>query len=178
MEPPFLVIATQNPIEHEGVYRLPEAQLDRFLFQIIVDYPGLEEETMILHRFHNTSAQTPIYEIAKTLNGKALTAYQNIVRTVFIEPQLLAYIALLVHQTRNHPALYLGASPRASLAIAVSAKALAVLRGRDFVTPEDIKTVLLPVLRHRVLLTPEKEMLGITVETIVKTLIEKVEIPR
>lgn len=178
MEPPFLVVATQNPIEHEGVYRLPEAQLDRFLFQITVNYPSLEEEIVILERFHNSSAQVVKYEINKTLSGKSLSEYQNIVRSVFIEPQLLSYIALLVHQTRNHSALYLGASPRASLAIAAGSKALAVLRGRDFVTPEDIKTVLLPVLRHRVQLTPEKEMQGVTVETVVNNLIEKVEIPR
>ncbi len=178
LAPPFIVLATQNPIEQEGTYRLPEAQLDRFLFKIEVDYPTLDEETKIITDFHLRKNTVDINAVNGVLNAAQVKDYRTIVRSVLIETNLISYIAKIVNQTRNNSSLYLGASPRASLAILSSAKAIAVMRGRDFVTPEDIKFVATPVLKHRVMLTPEKEMEGITTTDIVKQIIEKIEIPR
>jgi MoxR-like ATPase len=178
MSPPFIVLATQNPIEQEGTYRLPEAQLDRFIFKIEVNYPSLEEEIKIIDSAQIRKGKPDNVPIQAVLTAESLETYRQKVREVHVEPSLIKYIAQLVSQTRNHSALYLGASPRASLAILNSSKALAAINGRDFVTPEDIKEVVFPVLRHRILLTPEKEMEGIEVDTIIKQIIQTVEIPR
>ncbi len=175
---PFMVLATQNPIEQEGTYRLPEAQLDRFLFKIDVDYPNLDEEITILTREHKLEDKKKTDTINSFLTAKQITNYQNLVTKVLVEEHLLKYIAQLIITTRNNPFLYLGASPRASIAILKASKAFAAMEGRDFVTPEDIKRAAIPVLHHRVLVTPEREMEGITSKDVIKQIIETVEIPR
>ncbi len=175
---PFIVLATQNPIEQEGTYRLPEAQLDRFLFKIDVDYPNLEEEIEIISREHLLKEKVKTEEITSFLTGEQVVNYQNLVSQVLVEQHLLKYIAELIVATRNNQFLYLGASPRASIAILKSSKAFAAMSGRDFVTPEDIKRAAIPVLHHRVIVTPEREMEGVTSKQIIKQIIETVEIPR
>jgi MoxR-like ATPase len=178
MDYPFFILATQNPIEQEGTYALPEAQLDRFVFRIKVAYPSLEEEELILHRFQSDFKQ----QVAQTVNvvcSKAkLIHFSGQIEKVYIKPELLNYIAAIVHNTRNNGDIFLGASPRASLAIMRTSKAFAALRGRDFVTPDDIRAVAIPVLNHRVVLSHEREMEGHTVEEIIEGLIAKIEVPR
>jgi MoxR-like ATPase len=178
MEAPFLVIATQNPIEQEGTYRLPEAQLDRFLFKITIDYPKLDEEISILQRENALQDKDKLDNIVKILSQADILKYQTMVKQVVIESQLIEYIAKIVTNTRENAFLYLGASPRASIAILNAAKGYAALRGRDFVTPDDIKDSAVPVLRHRVVVAPEREMEGLTSEQIIKQIIDTVEIPR
>jgi len=175
---PFIVLATQNPIEQEGTYRLPEAQLDRFIFKIEVTYPSLENETKIITDYHARKDTVDINTVNSVMNAAQVKEYRGKVSSVHIDTNLISYIAKIVNQTRNNSSLYLGASPRASLAILSSSKAIAAMRGRDFVTPDDIKFVATPVLKHRVILTPEKEMEGITSNDIIKQIIEKKEIPR
>jgi MoxR-like ATPase len=175
---PFIVLATQNPIEQEGTYRLPEAQLDRFLFKIEVGYPSLEDETKIISDFHIRKDKNDIAIINGVMNAEDIKNYRAIISEIHIEDNLIGYIAKIVNQTRNNSSLYLGASPRASLAILTSAKAIAAMRGRDFVTPDDIKFVATAVLKHRIMLTPEKEMEGVTASDVVKQIIEKIEVPR
>jgi MoxR-like ATPase len=178
LKPPFIVLATQNPVEQEGTYRLPEAQLDRFLVKIEVDYPSLEDETKLLSEYHSRKNTVDITVINAILNADKVEEYRNAVNAIHIEQNLIAYIVKVVNQTRNSSALYLGASPRASLAILSMAKAIAAMHGRDFVNPDDIKRVLPAVLKHRIILTPEKEMEGITSNEVIKQLIEQVEVPR
>jgi len=178
MDEPFMVLATQNPIEQEGTYRLPEAQLDRFLFKIEIKYPSLEEETSILMAQHALVNKTLLAEVKPVLSVAQIQAARGIIRNLYVEPKLLEFIAKIVNETRNNPSLYLGASPRASLAIVHSAKALAAIQNRDFVTPDDIITVAVPVLAHRILLSPEKEMEGITTTDVVNQIIKRLEIPR
>ena len=178
MEQPFMVLATQNPIEHEGTYRLPEAQLDRFLFKIVVPYPSEEEELQILNRFHELGTAVVMDQVEPVLNANQLNEIKKQVKTLVIEEKLLQFIARLVHQTRHHKSIYLGASPRASLAIMNASKAMAALQGRDFVTPEDILDVVTPVLRHRILLTPDKEMEGVNEDEVIRQIIHAMDIPR
>lgn len=178
MQAPFLVIATQNPIEQEGTYRLPEAQLDRFLFKITIDYPKLDEEISILQRENALQDRNKLENIQQVLSQSDIIKYQGLVKQIVIEPQLIEYIAKLVSNTRENAFLYLGASPRASIAILNAAKGYAALRGRDFVTPEDIKESAVPVLQHRVMVAPEREMEGLTSIQIIKQIIDTVEIPR
>ena len=178
LDTPFLVIATQNPIEQEGTYRLPEAQLDRFLFKITIDYPKLEEEIAIIQREHTLQNHGKLDNIKTLLSAEEIRSYQNTVKQIIVEPQLLQYIAKVVVNTRENAFLYLGASPRASIAILNAAKGFAAIRGRDFVTPEDIKDAAIPVLQHRVIVTPEREMEGITSVEIIRQIIDSVEIPR
>ncbi|RYJ41846.1 AAA family ATPase [Flavobacterium beibuense] len=178
MESPFLVIATQNPIEQEGTYRLPEAQLDRFLFKITIDYPKLEEEISILQRENALQNKEKLQDVKKILSQQDIIKYQGLVKQIVIEPNLIEYIAKIVANTRDNAFLYLGASPRASIAILNAAKGYAALRGRDFVTPDDIKDSAVPVLQHRVVVAPEREMEGLTSEQIIKQIIDSVEIPR
>ncbi|WP_026705254.1 AAA family ATPase [Flavobacterium soli] len=178
LETPFLVIATQNPIEQEGTYRLPEAQLDRFLFKISIDYPKLSEEIMIIQREHLLQDQGKLQNIKTLLSADEIKHYQSLVKQILVEQNLLEYIAKIVINTRENAFLYLGASPRASIAILNAAKGFAAIRGRDFVTPEDIKEAAVPVLQHRVIVTPEREMEGITSVEIIKQILEAVEIPR
>ena len=178
MEFPFIVLATQNPIEQEGTYALPEAQLDRFLFKITVDYPKLEDEVEILKTHHQRRMKTPENEVRPIIKPDELKVFQDQVQQVVIEEKLFGYIAQLIDKTRNHPHLYLGGSPRASLAIMNAAKAFAAIQGRDFVLPDDIKRSLAPVLRHRIILSPEREMEGMTPETVIEMITHSVEIPR
>lgn len=175
---PFLAIATQNPIEQEGTYRLPEAQLDRFLFRVKLKYPSLEQEIEILNRFKDDFKQRSIDDVKAVLSIADLKRCQSLVEKIHIKDEIINYIAKLVHATRNHGDLTLGASPRASLAIMRSAKAIAAMSGRDFVTPDDVKYVMGPVLNHRIMLTPEREMEGVEAETVVKEIAEQLEIPR
>lgn len=178
LDTPFLVIATQNPIEQEGTYRLPEAQLDRFLFKITIDYPKLEEEVLIIQREHQLQDHGKLENIKTLLSSEEIKHYQSLVKQIIVEQNLLEYIAKIVINTRENAFLYLGASPRASIAILNAAKGFAAIRGRDFVTPEDIKEAAIPVLQHRVIVTPEREMEGITSIEIIKQILESVEIPR
>lgn len=178
MSLPFIILATQNPVEQEGTYRLPEAQLDRFIFKIEVTYPVLNEEFLILKGHHERQQGVATANISAVLSGEELQAYRAQVKQIHIEENLLHYISKLVNETRTNGGLFLGASPRASLAIMNGAKAIAAMRGRDFVTPEDIKGVSSAVLGHRIVLTPEKEMEGVTAKEIVREIIESVEIPR
>ncbi len=178
LDKPFLVMATQNPIEQEGTYRLPEAQLDRFLFKINVDYPKLEEEIAIIQKEHLLQNHGKLDHIKPVISGEEIKKYQDLVKQIIVEQNLLEYIAKLVVNTRENAFLYLGASPRASIAILNAAKGYAAIRGRDFVTPEDVKEAAIPVLQHRVIVTPEREMEGLTSVEIIKQIIESIEIPR
>lgn len=178
MKEPFVVLATQNPIEQEGTYRLPEAQLDRFLFKVIVEYPDAEEELEIIMREQALENTTKISKIATVIKGAKIVEFRGLVNQIKIEENLLKYIANVVVNTRSNSFLYLGASPRASIAILSASKAFAAIDGRDFVTPEDIKRATIPVLQHRVIVTPEREMEGLTSKQIIEQIIEAVEIPR
>ena len=178
MQPPFLVFATQNPVEQEGTYRLPEAQLDRFLFKINVHYPTLEEEVQILENKHHQKNNNVESLIDAILSAQQIAAYQKVIKDIVVEDNLLKYIAAIVNNTRTNANLYLGASPRASIAILDASKAVAAINGRDFITPDDIKKVVSPILCHRIILTPEREMEGYTAEKMIKDLIQTIEIPR
>jgi len=178
MDEPFMVLATQNPIEQEGTYRLPEAQLDRFLFKIEVKYPTLEEEIIILQNQHQQKLEQEINAVKAVLSIDKIKKCRAIIKALHVEPKLIEYAAGITHETRNNKSLYLGASPRASLAMINSAKAIAAMQGRDFVTPEDIIKVAAPVLAHRIMLTPDKEMEGLTPADVVGQIIQKLEIPR
>lgn len=178
MDYPFFVLATQNPVEQEGTYALPEAQLDRFLFKIKVGYPKLEEEILILKTHHSRKQNIPENAIDSVMSPEALKTFRAQVQDILIEDKIFEYIAQLVSKTRNHPHLFLGGSPRASLAIMNASKAFAAINGRDFVTPEDVKKTLVPVLGHRLILSPEREMEGMTPETVIDIISQAIEIPR
>ncbi len=179
LDEPFMVLATQNPIEQEGTYRLPEAQLDRFLFKIVVGYPAPAEEVDILRGHHQRrNLSDAVDAVTAVLTGEQLAMLRGQVHQVHVEDKLFDYIAQIVQATRANKSLYLGASPRASVALLNSAKALATLRGRDFITPEDVQELAAPVLRHRILLTPEREMEGGTADDVIAQLIQKIEVPR
>ena len=178
MPPPFLVLATQNPIEQEGTYRLPEAQLDRFIFKIEVNYPTLDEEVVILQYTHSGKTTHFSNEVNKVFTAEDIVRYRNIANSLHVEEKVMRYIAELVYETRNNKALFLGGSPRASVAVLKSSKAIAAMSGRNFVTPDDVIKVLPSVLRHRIILTPEKEMEGSTPDEIIQSIIKKVEVPR
>jgi len=175
---PFVVFATQNPIEHEGTYRLPEAQLDRFLFKIDVNYPELEQELEILKEHHAQKALNKEDQVQAVVSASEILEFQKLIKSIFVHEELLTYIAQVIIKTRTNPSLTLGASPRASIALLESAKASAAVSGRDFVTPEDIRRVAAAVLGHRVMLTPEREMEGFTTAYVIDQIINSVEIPR
>jgi MoxR-like ATPase len=178
MEEPFTVLATQNPVEHEGTYRLPEAQLDRFIFKIEIKYPSLDEEIAILTQQHNQKTTDQLKHIEPVLSGKDIVSLRQLVMGLHVENKILVYAARIIHESRNSKSLFLGGSPRASLAIVNAAKALAAIKGRDFITPDDIIYVAAPVLRHRIMLTPDKEMEGVTPDDVVAQIIQKIEVPR
>lgn len=178
MDEPYLVLATQNPIEQEGTYRLPEAQLDRFLFKIVVGYPTLEEEIRILQFNQKDELNVQLNTIEKVLHAEQIVALRQLVRQVHVEDKVVNYLAQLAQETRSNPSLFLGASPRASVAMLTASKALAAIRGRDFVTPEDIKLIAVPSLRHRLILTPEREMEGVNVDDVIRQIVNKIEVPR
>lgn len=178
MSQPFFTIATQNPIEQEGTYKLPEAQLDRFLFRVIMDYPSRSEEKAILMRFQNDFGIRQAENVQKVCSAIDIMACRTLVEKVYIEERLLDYIADIIYNTRNSGDLYLGASPRASLALLKAAKAVAAMAGRDFVTPDDIQYVAFPVLNHRIILKPEREMEGFYTKDVIEDIIQKLEVPR
>ena len=175
---PFFVIATQNPVEQEGTYKLPEAQLDRFIVKINIDYPSLSEEQTILRRFRSDFRMKQQENIQAVLDSAAIKDCRSIVENIFIKDELLDYIAAIVHETRQNGDLFLGASPRASLAIMKMAKAVAAINGRNFVTPDDIQEVAYPVLNHRIILTPEREMEGYATRDVIEEIIKKIGVPR
>lgn len=178
MQYPFIVLATQNPVEQEGTYRLPEAQLDRFLFKIGIKYPTLKEEIDILTSQQGKTQNELLAGVSKIISADSIMHYRKVVQQVTIELKLIEYIATIVNETRNNPSLYLGASTRASLALLRTSKAAAALKGRDFVIPEDIIDMAPHVLRHRIMLTPEKEMEGITPDDLVESILKVLTVPR
>lgn len=178
MDFPFLVIATQNPIEQEGTYRLPEAQLDRFLFRIKLKYPTLEQEANILRKYKDDFSLRALETVNPVISAEELKHTQDLIEKIYIKDEIIMYIARLVDSTRNNGDLSLGASPRASLALLRSAKAIAAINGRDFVTPDDVKFVAYPVLNHRIMLTAEREMEGTEAEDVIKEIAEGIEVPR
>jgi len=176
----FIVFATQNPIDYEGTYPLPEAQLDRFVMKVLMSYPSLEEETQLLARVNKGFDAHDLAEagLRAVVDGAALERARAAVQSVTVSEGLLNYITQIVHRTRGLPTLTLGASPRASIALLQCGKALAAISGRDFLTPEDIKTVALPVLRHRLILRAESEMEGLRTDDVVQSALNAVEVPR
>lgn len=174
----YTILATQNPVEQEGTYKLPEAQLDRFLMKITMGYPSLEEEVDILERHHANASLVKLESLAPVLTKEELLSLRRLMEHVFVDRTLLQYSALIVQQTRASKAVYLGASPRASVAMMQASKAYALLQGRDFVTPEDIKFVAPYVLQHRLILTAEAEMEGYSPVKVTQRLIDKVEVPK
>lgn len=178
MAPPFIVIATQNPIEHEGTYRLPEAQLDRFLFKVDVGYPTLEDEVSILEGSYNRKSDSDLEQVEAVVSGEELNIHRELVSNIHVEKELMSYIAGIIQETRNSSSISIGASPRASVYVMRASQAWAAMQGRDFITPEDVKHILIPALRHRITLTPEKEMEGVVSDTVLKQLANKVEVPR
>jgi MoxR-like ATPase len=175
----FAVFATQNPIEFEGTYPLPEAQLDRFLLKIRIDYPSAAEEAEILVRFEQGFDPAHLDRVALApLEPTLLAAARHELEKVRVEPTLHSYIVTLVRRTRDWPALSLGASPRAAIGLLFVARALAGAEGRDFLIPDDIKTAALPVLRHRVLLKPEAELEGLTSDQVISEILATIEVPK
>lgn len=178
MQDPFMVIATQNPIEQEGTYRLPEAQLDRFLFKIIVPYPHEAEEVNILQRFHQFTGDNVLNIVEPVISDEQVIQLRQLIKHIVVEEKLIHFIAKIAVTTRKDKAIYLGASPRATIAILNAAKAFAALSGRDFVIPDDVIYVAKPVLRHRIILTPEKEMEGTPEDEVIEKIIHSIEVPR
>ena len=174
----YTIIATQNPVEQEGTYKLPEAQTDRFMMKITMGYPNIDEEIQILERHHQNLQLTALSDVRPVLTKDELVGMRQLLTQVFVDPVLMRYIVAVVQQTRQSKAVYLGASPRASVALLQASKAFALLQGRDFVTPDDVRHVAPAVLQHRLILTAEAEMEGLTPEKAVKRLIEKVEVPK
>lgn len=173
-----MIVATQNPIELEGTYRLPEAQMDRFLFKINVDYPELDDEVELMRRAHQGRGASSISDISKVLSAKKIAKHRALTQQVVVEDKLIRYIAEIVTLTRNFKDIQIGASPRGSLAILSAAKAIAVIRGRDFVIPDDIQYVIEPVLSHRITIAAEREMEGVSPAKILEVLTKSVEVPR
>jgi len=178
MEEPFMVLATQNPIEQEGTYRLPEAQLDRFIFKITMGYPSMDQEIKMLTE-QNKQTSKQLLQNAKPVLSKAdILSFRDKVQRIHVEVPIFEYLAKITGETRENKNIYLGASPRATVHLLNASKAFAAMQGRDFVTPDDILFVAVPVLSHRILLTPEKEMEGGTSTEVLKEILDKVEIPR
>jgi MoxR-like ATPase len=176
----FTVFATQNPIEYEGTYPLPEAQLDRFLFKTIVGYPEKEQEVEILRRYQSgfDAARTATFDIQACTSVQELAELRAAVRQVRVEEPVLEYITSIIRGTRGLQWLTLGASPRASVMLFQGSKGLAVLRGRSYVTPDDVRDLAAPVLRHRIVLNPEAEIEGTTADQCVERVLERTEVPR
>jgi MoxR-like ATPase len=173
LEKPFMVIATENPVEMEGTYPLPEAQLDRFIMKLWLDYPEKEEEVDIMRR--QISGDSPSVEAITT--GEELLAAQKLMNMVYIDDRILKYIRDIILKTRNHPQIALGCGPRASLVLMKCSKARAAILGRVYVTPDDVRALVVPALNHRILLKPEAELEGLDVKTVVKNIIEDIPIP-
>ena len=175
---PFIVVATQNPIEQEGTYHLPEAQLDRFLFKINVTYPTLHQEFQVLMNHHQSNLENMMSLVHPVISPQQMAALKVQVRGIHVEDKLISFITFIVANTRNHKSIYLGASPRASIGILNGSKAIAAMHGRDFVTPDDIIYVTPAVLRHRIVLTPEKEMEGTSTDEVITQIVQGIEVPR
>ena len=171
---PFLVVATQNPIELEGTFPLPEAQLDRFLLRVVIGYPEAEEEREVLRRFRKTD---PLNDLQPVVSGDDVLALSKVCRHVYISPTIETYILALVRATRNNPALLLGASPRGSLALARTAQVLAAVRGRAFVIPDDVQLLIVPALAHRLILSSQSRLHGKDVPAVLQSVIEQVAVP-
>ncbi len=178
MSAPFNIFATQNPVEHEGTYRLPEAQVDRFVFKVLMDYPSAQDEVGILMRDQGTAGQKKVNMINPVVTTDQLTEARNRVNSIYIDEKIAGYITSIVNSTRNNTDILLGASPRASIAIMKTSKALAMINGRDYVIPDDIKNVALPALRHRIILSPEKEMEGTNPDKMIGFILDRTEVPR
>ena len=174
LEPPFLVIATQNPIDHEGTFPLPEAQLDRFLMRFSLGYPTMEEELQMLEMLQH---RHPLEDLQPVISSEELLACQAAVREIHVDEKIRQYLMQIVHDTRDHEDLTLGASPRASIAMFRTAQAMAAVRGRSFVQPDDIKRVAGPILNHRVILKPDSRLRKITAESIVQEIIAGIAVP-
>jgi MoxR-like ATPase len=173
LEKPFMVVATENPVEMEGTYPLPEAQVDRFLFKLWLDYPEEHEEVEILRR--QLSGESPSVDVIT--NAEELLAAQNLVNQVYIDDRILRYIRDIIIKTRNHPQIALGCGPRASLVLMKCSKARAAILGRVYVTPDDVRSLTGPTLNHRILLKPEAELEGLDVKSVIKTILEEIPIP-
>lgn len=178
MEEPYMIMATQNPIEQEGTYKLPEAQLDRFTYRLKLNYPELEDEKLILRRFKNKTDKTASEDVSSVIDSADVLRIKKIVNEVEISDQLLDFIANIIVNTRNNADIFLGASSRASLAIMNSSKAIAAIRGRNFVTPDDIKYVAKHVMNHRIILNSDLEIEGVSTEEVIDSILSKIEIPR
>jgi MoxR-like ATPase len=178
MQQPFLVMATQNPVEQEGTYHLPEAQLDRFLFKIKVDYPNAAEEFEVVMKHHTGMGNHLEMLVQPILDAAVIDSLRRQVKAIRVEEKLIRFIVAVVGSTRQHKSIFLGASPRASIGILQASKAVAAMNGRDFVVPEDILHVIPAVMRHRLVLTPEKEMEGGSTDDVIREVIQSVEIPR
>lgn len=178
MSPLYTVLATQNPVEQEGTYRLPEAQLDRFMLKVNMGYPSFNEEVKILERHQENSKMIKLGDVEPIISVEQLLQLRAYIDKVIIDKSLLNYIAQITQQTRLSQAIQLGASPRASICILQGAKAYALLQGRDFVTPDDIKTIVPPVLEHRLIITADAEMQGFTIEKLAQALLDKIEVPK
>lgn len=177
---PFVVFATQNPVEHEGTYPLPLAQLDRFMFKVLVGYPDPAAEEKILAEHHATPDGNALagFSIEKVATRDDVLAARDTIRATFVRPEVVRYVRNLVAATREDANLLVGASPRAGLNLLMGAKSIARFDGRDFVTPDDVKTVFLPALRHRVVLSPSSELEGVSVDEALRQLLNAVEVPR
>ncbi|NNF32688.1 MAG: MoxR family ATPase [Saprospiraceae bacterium] len=178
LDEPFMIVATQNPIEMEGTYRLPEAQMDRFIFKINVGYPNLEEEILILKSKHDSNNIIDLERINSVLSVEKLKNHRNLLPKIVVEDRLLRYIAEIVQRSRSYHDIAIGASPRASIALMMGSKALAIIRGRDYVTPDDIVDLVQPVLSHRITIIPEREMEGMGATDVINELIKSIEVPR
>ncbi|MEI6346309.1 MAG: MoxR family ATPase [Bacteroidota bacterium] len=178
MSKPFIVFATQNPIEQEGTYKLPEAQLDRFLFKIVLPYPSFEEEIEVINRHNLDKNMALLTEISALLSFQNIEEYRNLAKQVYVDDKIVKYIASIIHQTRLDPMIFLGASPRASINVLNASKAFALLRNRDFVSPEDVKFIVPNVLRHRIILTAEAEMEGFNSDSVCKRILDTIEVPK
>ena len=174
----YTILATQNPVEQEGTYKLPEAQLDRFLMKIIMGYPSADEELEVLERHQSNVSLVKLENVSPVLTKTELLELRRLLEQVFVDRTLLQYIVQIVQQTRTAKAVYLGASPRASVSMLQASKAYALLQGRDFVTPDDIKFVAPSVLHHRLILTAEAEMEGYTPLKVTQRLIDQIEVPQ
>ena len=176
---PFFVMATQNPIESEGTYNLPEAQIDRFMFKLVIDYPDAEQEAMIL-ALHGKmiEADKKVESVTPVTNPAEILKISAMINDIFIAPQMIDYINKIVRQTRNFPRFYMGASPRAGIALMQGSRTLAAFRGRDYVIPDDVINLVLPTLRHRVMLSAEAEIEGQKTDHLLSQLLRMIEVPR
>ena len=178
MNPVFTIIATQNPIDQEGTYKLPEAQLDRFIMKINVGYPNPQEELEVLRRHNVSSGFTKLKEVKPVLSLQDIANMREMLSKVIIAPELVKYIVDIIQSTRHHKYIYLGASPRASVALMKTAKAFALIQGRDFVTPDDIQILAYPVLQHRIIINTDAELDGQNANNVIKSVIANIEVPK